>query len=65
MTSGLVKRRVWLRLSIAVGNAIQLAGLFLGCLGLLAASASFTNLAITEMIAGLFLIYLSCHAIAH
>jgi hypothetical protein len=65
MTSDLPKRRVWLRLSIVFGNAIQLAGLFVGCLLLLEASARFTNLAVVEMLAGLLLIYLSCHAIAH
>ena len=60
------ERRVWLRLTIASGNAVQLAGFFLGCFALLAAAnARFANLAVTEMLAGLFLIYLSCHAIAH
>jgi len=66
MTLDLRKRRVWLRPSIAAGNAIQLAGFFLGCLLLrTAANAGFAHLAVAEMLAGLFLIYLSCHAIAH
>jgi hypothetical protein len=65
MTSDLPKRLVWIRLSIPAGNAIQLAGLVFGCLLLLAARARATRVAVTEMLAGLLLIYLSCHAIAH
>jgi len=66
MTSEPRKRRVWLRLSIATGNAIQFATLLLGCFLLLAAGrARFTGLAVSEMLAGLLLIYLGCHAIAH
>jgi len=66
MTSASPKRRVWLRPSIAAGNAMQIAGLVLGCLLLLgAARARAAGLAVSEMLAGLLLIYLSCHAIAH
>jgi hypothetical protein len=66
MTSAPSKRRVWLRPSIAAGNAMQIAGLVLGCLLLLgAARASTAGLAVPEMLVGLLLIYLSCHAIAH
>lgn len=66
MTSAPPKRRVWLRPSIATGNAIQIAGLVLGCLLLLgAARARGACLAVSEMLFGLLLIYLSCHAIAH
>jgi hypothetical protein len=66
MTSDLPKRRIWTRLSVATGNALQIAGLTVGCLLLLAAGrARVTGVAVTEMLAGLFLIYLSCHAIAH
>jgi hypothetical protein len=57
---------VWTRLSIPVGNAIQIAGLVFGCLLLLAAARGrVPSLAVTEMLAGLLLIYFSCHAIAH
>ena len=66
MTSTPPKRRVWLRPSIAVGNAMQIAGLVFGCLLLLgAAQARVVGLAVPEMLVGLLLIYLSCHAIAH
>jgi hypothetical protein len=66
MPSAPPKRRVWLRPSIAAGNAMQIAGLVLGCLLLLeAAQAGAAGLAVPEMLAGLLLIYLSCHAIAH
>jgi hypothetical protein len=66
MTSAPPKRRVWLRLSIAAGNAMQIAGLVFGCLLLLgAAQARAAGLAVLEMLVGLLLIYLSGHAIAH
>jgi hypothetical protein len=66
MTFDPPKRRVWIRLPIAAGNAIQIAGLVSGCLLLVAAArARVPSLAVTEMLAGLLLIYLSCHAIAH
>jgi hypothetical protein len=66
MTSDLPKRRIWTQLSIAAGNTVQIVGLVLGGLLLLAAArARVPSLAVTQMLAGLFLIYLSCHAIAH
>jgi hypothetical protein len=66
MTSAPPKRRIWLRPSIAAGNAMQIAGLVLGCLLLMtAAQARTASLAVLEMLVGLVLIYLSCHAIAH
>ena len=61
-----VKRKPWLRLSIAAGNMIQLAGLALGGWALLAASSTPSPLwAILEMGVGWICIYLCCHAIAH
>jgi hypothetical protein len=66
MTSDLPKRRIWTQLSIAAGNALQIAGLALGGLLLLAAArARVASVAVPEMLAGLFLIYLACHALAH
>ncbi|HST09531.1 MAG TPA: hypothetical protein VLL05_04085 [Terriglobales bacterium] len=66
MPSDLRQRRVFTRLSIAAGNAIQLAGLVAGwLLVLLAARARIKTVAVAEMLAGILLIYLSCHAIAH
>jgi len=45
---------------------MQIAGLVLGCLLLMtAAQARAASLAVLAMLAGLLLIYLSCHAIAH
>ena len=59
-------RKPWLRLSIAAGNMIQLAGLALGGGALLAASSTPSPLwAILEMGVGWICIYLCCHAITH
>jgi hypothetical protein len=59
-------RKPWLRLSVAAGNIIQLAGLALGGGALLAASSTPSSLwAILEMSVGWICLYLCCHAIAH
>ena len=66
MPSDLRQRRVWTRLPIAAGNAIQLSGLIGGALLLFAATrVAIRSIAIAETLTALLLIYLSCHAIAH
>ena len=66
MPADLRQRRVWTRLPIATGNAIQLAGLIGGALLLFAATrAANRSLSIAETLTALLLIYLCCHAIAH
>ncbi len=57
----------WFRLSIAVGNLAQLAGLILGS-GLLYIAAHLQAPGIARvvlMLAGWFAVYICCHAIAH
>ena len=57
----------WLRLSIAAGNALQLAGLMLGA-GLLLVDAGLTaaaGLRVVLMLLGWFIVYIDCHAIGH
>jgi hypothetical protein len=60
------KRRIYARLSIASGNALQLAGIAAACIALNASrSAHSTAAAVIAMIAGWTLLYFCCHAIAH
>ncbi len=57
----------WFRLSIAVGNLAQLAGLILGS-GLLYIAAHLQSLNVARvvlMLVGWFAIYICCHAVAH
>jgi hypothetical protein len=59
-------RRIFGRLSIPAGNAVQIAGLIVAFLALAAArSAHSTTVAVLAMIAGWVLLYFCCHAIAH
>ena len=54
------------RLSIAAGNAIQIAGLMVACAALALARSAHSKLtSITVMIAGWVLLYFYCHGIAH
>jgi hypothetical protein len=60
------KRRVFARLSIAAGNALQIGGILAACLALRAArSSSSTAIAVTEMLLAWVLLYFFSHAIAH
>jgi hypothetical protein len=60
------KRRIFGRLSIPAGNAVQIAGLIAAILAFAAArSAHSTAVAVLAMIAGWVLLYFCCHAIAH
>ena len=60
------KRRVFVRLSIAVGNILQIAGVLAACFALSASrSAHSTAIAIITMILAWVLLYFSSHAIAH
>jgi hypothetical protein len=62
----LPKRRVFGRLSILAGNALQIAGIAAACLALAAArSAPSKTVAIVAMIAAWVLLYFFCHGIAH
>ena len=62
----LPQRKVFRRLSIAAGNALQIAGLAAACAALaLARSAPSKPAAVTEMIAAWLLLYFFCHGIAH
>jgi len=66
----LAQRRVVGRLSIAAGNAIQIAGLLAGCGGLALARAQARSwpskgVALASMIAAWILFYFFCHGIAH
>lgn len=60
------KRRVFARLSIPVGNALQMAGILVAGLALQASrSAHSTTNAVTEMLLAWLLLYFCAHAIAH
>jgi len=59
-------RKIFGRLSIMAGNAMQISGVVAACLALSAArSAHSTTDAVVAMVAGWVLLYFSCHAIAH
>ena len=61
-----LRRKIFRRLSITVGNFVQLAGLAAACLALATArSARSTTTAAFCMVGGWVLLYFSCHAIAH
>jgi hypothetical protein len=60
------RRKIFCRLSIRVGNSVQLAGLVAAYLALATApSAHSTTAAVVAMVVGWVLLYFSCHAIAH
>jgi hypothetical protein len=62
----LPQRKIFSRLSITVGNALQIAGLAVACVALaLARSANSKPAAIAAMIAAWLLLYFFCHGIAH
>jgi hypothetical protein len=60
------KRRVFARLSIAVGNTLQIAGVLAACFALaVSRSAGSTAMAVITMVLAWVLLYFSSHAIAH
>jgi hypothetical protein len=60
------KRRVFARLSIALGNTLQTSGILAACVALRAArSAPSTAIAVIAMLLAWILLYFSSHAIAH
>jgi hypothetical protein len=60
------KRRVFARLSIAVGNTLQIGGILAACFALSASrSAHSTAIAVITMVLAWVLLYFSSHAIAH
>jgi len=60
------KRKIFCRLGIFFGNAIQIAGIAAACLALVAAGAAQSTAgAITTMVGGWVLLYFCCHAITH
>jgi hypothetical protein len=60
------ERRVFARLSIAVGNTLQIAGILAACFVLSASrSARSTSIAVITMVLAWVLLYFSSHAIAH
>jgi len=59
-------RNIFGRLSIIVGNMVQIAGLAAACLALVAARSAHSALAaVFAMVVGWVLFYFCCHAIAH
>ncbi len=60
------RRKIFGRLSIVVGNSVQIAGLVAAYLALAAARSAHPALAaVFAMIVGWVLLYFCCHAIAH
>src|SRR5712692_6246557 len=60
------RRRIFGRLSIMVGNSVQIAGLVAAYLAFAAArSAHSITAAVVAMVVGWVLLYFCCHAIAH
>jgi hypothetical protein len=60
------KRRIFARLSIAVGNILQTAGILAACFALMVSrSTPSTTTAVTAMLLAWVLLYFSSHAIAH
>ncbi|HXM19675.1 MAG TPA: hypothetical protein VN948_00125 [Terriglobales bacterium] len=60
------RRKIFGRLSIVAGNAVQIAGLAAAYLALAAArSAGSTTGAVVAMVVGWVLIYFCCHGVAH
>ena len=62
----LLRRKIFGRLSIIVGNSVQIAGLVAAYLALIAARSAHSVLAaVFAMVVGYVLLYFCCHAIAH
>ena len=60
------RRKIFGRLSIVVGNAIQISGVVAAYLALAAARSAHSIIgAVVAMVAGWILLYFCCHAIAH
>ena len=60
------KRRVFARLSIAAGNALQTGGILAAGFALWASRSAHSNaIAVIAMLLAWILLYFSCHAIAH
>src|SRR5713101_4251383 len=60
------RRKIFGRLSIIVGNAVQIAGVVAAYVALAwARSAHSTRAAVVAMVVGWVLLYFCCHAIAH
>jgi hypothetical protein len=60
------ERKIFRRLSIAIGTAMQIAGLGAACIALILAKSSHSRLAaVFLMILAWALLYFSCHGIAH
>ncbi len=65
-SNSLPRRKIFGRLSIAVGNTLQIAGVAVACGSLAGArTAQSKPAAIVTMIAAWFLLYFFCHGIAH
>jgi len=61
-----LRRKIFGRLSIVVGNSVQIAGLVAAYLALIAARSAHSVLAaVFAMVVGYVLLYFCCHAIAH
>src|SRR5260370_11747889 len=61
-----LRRKIFGRVSIIVGNSVQIAGLAAAYLAFLAArSAHSVFAAVFAMVVGYVLLYFCCHAIAH
>jgi hypothetical protein len=61
-----LRRKIFGRLSIIAGNAVQIAGLVAAYLALAAArSSGSTAAAVVGMVVGWVLLYFCCHGIAH
>src|SRR5271165_292664 len=60
------RRKIFGRLSILAGNAVQIAGIVAACLALASArSAHSTTTAVVAMVGGWVFFYFCCHAVAH
>jgi hypothetical protein len=60
------RRKVFGRLSVAVGNAIQIAGLAAGCVALVLARSTHSKAAaVFAMVLAWLFLYFFCHGIAH
>jgi len=60
------RRKIFGRLSITAGNALQISGIVAACLALAGArSAHSTTSAVVAVVVGWVLLYFCCHAIAH
>ena len=59
--------RFWAKLPVAAGNLVQLAGVVVGVLLIVAAGATRGTAALSVFLAviGILAVYLCCHAIAH